>query len=133
MIELNMGTAPRPIRWLAKCTVLAIVVLTAGPTLAQDFAKPWVAPDEAREVINPVPATPENLEAGAGLFKDNCVLCHGTKGKGDGIWRCVSKKGHKNLVDSLSRPDRNCTKGVHSHRRLAGSSEETQGTASSQR
>ncbi len=33
---------------------------------------------------NPVPADQTSIERGAELFRINCVLCHGTEGKGDG-------------------------------------------------
>jgi mono/diheme cytochrome c family protein len=33
---------------------------------------------------NPVAADPTSITRGAELFKINCVLCHGTLGKGDG-------------------------------------------------
>jgi mono/diheme cytochrome c family protein len=46
--------------------------------------KPWVAPPDARAVKNPIPVTPEGLAAAEKLFKDNCVMCHGEKGQGDG-------------------------------------------------
>jgi mono/diheme cytochrome c family protein len=46
--------------------------------------KPWVAPADARKVKNPAPVTPESLTAAAKLFHDNCALCHGEKGRGDG-------------------------------------------------
>ena len=31
---------------------------------------------------SPIPVTPENLIAGAKLFRDNCAVCHGTRGAG---------------------------------------------------
>jgi mono/diheme cytochrome c family protein len=34
--------------------------------------------------LNPVAADQTSLERGAELFKINCVMCHGTEGKGDG-------------------------------------------------
>ena len=61
-----------------------MIALTAGSAAAQ-LKKPWNAPADAKAVKNPVPATPENLQAAAQIFKQQCVLCHGEKGKGDGI------------------------------------------------
>jgi mono/diheme cytochrome c family protein len=100
MTGLNKVTSPWLIRSLAICTVFAMFALTGGRAVAQDDYKPWVAPDEARKVKNPVPATPENLAAGAQIFKDNCVLCHGDKGKGDGIGAKGLKPTPANFTDS---------------------------------
>ncbi len=44
----------------------------------------WVAPASANALVNPVPATPDNIEAGSGLFAKYCKSCHGSGGKGDG-------------------------------------------------
>src|ERR1700722_10914038 len=92
--------SPWLLRAVAMVTISATFALTGGRLLAQDDYKPWVAPDDARKVKNPVPATPENLEAAAELFKDNCVLCHGEKGKGDGIAGRTSKIPPANFTDS---------------------------------
>ena len=74
--------------WLARalgiCAVLALSFAFAGRAAAADDYKPWVAPEDARKVKNPAPATPENLAAGEKVYHDNCVLCHGEKGAGDG-------------------------------------------------
>lgn len=76
--------------WFARTfgivAIFALIALAAGRVTADDApaTKPWVAPDDARKVKNPVPATPENLAAAAQLFTDNCLLCHGEKGMGDG-------------------------------------------------
>ena len=74
--------------WLASasgiCAVLALSFAFAGRAAAADDYKPWVAPEDARKVKNPTPATLENLAAGEQIFHDNCVLCHGEKGAGDG-------------------------------------------------
>lgn len=34
---------------------------------------------------NPVPATDESLAIGAGLFENNCQICHGADGKGGSL------------------------------------------------
>lgn len=67
------------------CAVLALSLASRGLAVSAENYKPWVAPDDARKVKNPVPATPENLAAGERVYRDNCVLCHGDKGAGDGI------------------------------------------------
>jgi mono/diheme cytochrome c family protein len=46
-------------------------------------------PKEAREAAaarrNPVPATPESVKKGAGLFAIYCTPCHGAGAKGNGL------------------------------------------------
>ena len=41
---------------------------------------------QAKSVVNPIPATPENIEAGRAMFygKGFCSSCHGLDGKGMG-------------------------------------------------
>lgn len=56
--------------------VLALLGLAA--------AKPWVAPDDAKKVKNPVKATPESIAAGKKIFDAVCFTCHGSKGDGKG-------------------------------------------------
>src|SRR5579862_3688645 len=46
--------------------------------------KPWVAPADARNVKTPVPVTLQGLAEATKLFQENCVICHGEKGQGDG-------------------------------------------------
>jgi mono/diheme cytochrome c family protein len=73
-------------RALAIGMVSAVIAFAIRPIAAQnppDY-KPWVAPDDARKVKNPLMPTPENLAAGEQTFMDNCALCHGEKGMGDG-------------------------------------------------
>lgn len=83
-----MGWNKENLHWLARISgifaVLALLVFSAGIAAAADEYKPWVAPDAARQVKNPVPATPQNLAAAAQTFTDNCAQCHGDEGKGDG-------------------------------------------------
>ena len=71
-----------------------------GGRLAAEDNTPWVAPDAARKVENPVPATPENSQAAEQLYKDNCILCHGDKGKGDGLASRTSQVPPANFTDA---------------------------------
>lgn len=99
------GTQNETFRWFMRaliiCTILAALASAGGRIAAQD-EKPWVAPDEATKVKNPYPPDPENLAAAEKLYKDNCVLCHGDKGKGDGIARRASAVPPTNFTDAKS-------------------------------
>jgi mono/diheme cytochrome c family protein len=67
---------------------------------AADDDKPWVAPEAARQVKNPVPVNPESLAAGSQLFHENCAPCHGETGKGDGDTGKIIKKKPANFTDA---------------------------------
>ena len=102
-----IGRSKRNLMWsvrtLSICTVFAILAFLAGRATAQEAKpelKPWVAPDDARKVKNPVPATQENLSAGEMTFRDNCVLCHGEKGVGDGPGAKTIKVKPANFTDA---------------------------------
>ena len=99
MIGQKKETASRLARTFG-ILAIAFLVLAAGRVSADDAPKPWVAPDDARKVKNPVPATPENLTAAAQLFSDNCVLCHGDKGEGDGPGAKTIKVKPANFTDA---------------------------------
>ncbi len=73
---------------------------------AADDDKPWVAPEEARQVKNPVPVNPESLAAGTQLFHENCAPCHGDTGKGDGDTGKIIKKKPANFTDEKFRDGR---------------------------
>ena len=92
--------------WLARaagaCLVLGICICTVGSAAAQEAAPPapWVAPDDAKKVKNPIPPTPETLADAEQLFTDNCVLCHGEKGMGDGPGAKTIKVKPANFTDA---------------------------------
>ena len=44
----------------------------------------WPAPEAAKKLKNPVPATEASLDAAKTIYLNNCVQCHGEQGKGDG-------------------------------------------------
>ena len=81
-----------------------LVFLASAAFVAQvaaaDDDKPWVAPEAARQVKNPIPVNPESLAAGSQLFHENCAPCHGETGKGDGDTGKIIKKKPANFTDA---------------------------------
>lgn len=45
----------------------------------------WVAPPSADKIVNPLKGDANAAARGQKLFKVMCVVCHGAKGKGDGV------------------------------------------------
>ncbi len=78
---------------LWKETLLLVTGLTFVSMYAnaveRDITVPRVPPDQiaaAKEMKNPLQATPENIAKGKAIFegKGTCFACHGLSGKGDG-------------------------------------------------
>jgi mono/diheme cytochrome c family protein len=99
MTEWNMGNSLRIARAIGIIAVFALLAMAVGRVSADDAPKPWVAPEEARKVKNPVPATQENLADAEELFQENCMLCHGEKGLGDGPGARTIKVKPANFTD----------------------------------
>jgi mono/diheme cytochrome c family protein len=79
---LRLRRAPGILAALVLLTPLGIRVAAAQQT---EENPPWLAPEDAKQVKNPVKRTPEGLTAAAQLFQENCALCHGKTGAGDGL------------------------------------------------
>jgi mono/diheme cytochrome c family protein len=81
--------------------VVIILGLSARVT-AQDESSntPWVAPDDAKKVKNPVKPTPEGLASAAHLYKLNCAGCHGAKGDGKGAAAEALPRKPANFTDA---------------------------------
>jgi len=45
----------------------------------------WKAPKEADDLVNPLSGDASAAKKGKKVFTQMCVICHGAKGKGDGI------------------------------------------------
>lgn len=102
MIRFNKRNFPSLTRTLSACLALGLGLFAAGRIAGQEAAAPpppWVAPDDAKKVKNPVPSTQETLAAAQMLFQDNCVLCHGEKGVGDGPGAKTIKVKPANFTD----------------------------------
>ena len=92
------------LQWLGALGTLALLaspafVARGAAAAAADDDKPWVAPDAAKQVKNPLPSNPENQAAGGQLYHENCAPCHGDTGKGDGDTGKIIKKKPANFTD----------------------------------
>ena len=91
-------------QWVARASgifmILALLGFATGIAAAVDDEKPWVAPDSAREVKNPVPVNAQSLAAGMETYHENCEPCHGDTGKGDGDTGKIIKKKPANFTDA---------------------------------
>ncbi len=72
----------RGVRKAVFVALLALIVLSV--VLALMRRSEWVVPEEAARRENPLMASPKDMEAARGLYKENCAECHGDSGKGDG-------------------------------------------------
>ena len=67
-------------------SITTIVVMTSLfmglNTHAQDK---WVAPASADEIVNPLKNDASATTNGKSTYKMLCIICHGAKGKGDGM------------------------------------------------
>lgn len=65
------------------------LMLLAGIVFISAFARvhttPWVAPESADAIKNPFANNEDATKKGKKLYNQLCSICHGDKGKGDGV------------------------------------------------
>jgi mono/diheme cytochrome c family protein len=64
-------------------TLLTFVLVLASPLVLAESSD-WKAPPTAVNRPNPVPANPATIAMGQKLYVNNCLICHGPSGRGDG-------------------------------------------------
>ncbi len=74
---------------------LAFVPATAWAQGPSDAS--WTAPERAAARPNPVPPTSDAIRRGRGIFQNNCTMCHGKAGHGDGTQASTLSKKPANL------------------------------------
>ena len=71
------------LRKLLFIALLALICVIVAYWLAQEN-KPWVVPEEYKNLKNPLRVSQSNLNAARDIYFDECVQCHGERGQGDG-------------------------------------------------
>lgn len=89
--------------------VIVISVSAFAFSVIQEKSKSndWKAPESANNVINPIKADDYSIAEGKKLFVKVCSVCHGDKGKGDGIGgiSLVPKPGNFTLGKTQGQTD----------------------------
>ncbi|UQD57024.1 c-type cytochrome [Flavobacterium sp. K5-23] len=67
------------------CITLLSVMCFLIVGFNEPIQKKWVAPSSADKIVNPLKNDKEASTSGKKLFNALCSVCHGIKGKGDGI------------------------------------------------
>jgi mono/diheme cytochrome c family protein len=80
----------KKIKYLAKSlSKLWILLIGLGILSAWEVnnvqSEKWVAPASADKIKNPLKGDEAAIKAGSVLYKQMCAICHGNKGKGDGM------------------------------------------------
>ncbi len=70
--------------FLPSMTAIAVMCLLFMGFLAYTQEK-WVAPASADNIVNPLKGEATATALGQKSYKMLCVVCHGAKGKGDGV------------------------------------------------
>ena len=61
----------------------------------------WKAPATAKSIANPLKSNSEATAEGKKLYSNMCAVCHGNKGRGDGIAGMTLKPRPSNLTQGL--------------------------------
>jgi mono/diheme cytochrome c family protein len=84
---------------IAATAAFAAAGAQGEPQAAPSPSGTLVIPDAEKSRKNPVPAVPEAVESGKGLFASQCAMCHGAKADGRGDLARQLKLSIPNLAD----------------------------------
>ncbi len=82
-----MATATKRNRTLPRAMFLLVLAIVAAAIVYSALNKApwsWPVPEEAKQLKNPLQATPPALKSAREVYVDKCAHCHGDAGKGDG-------------------------------------------------
>lgn len=67
-------------------TIFVVLLLVAATSAVYTIFHPgpWIVPEGAKQVPNPIKPSQADLPGARRLYDDKCAECHGDSGKGDG-------------------------------------------------
>src|SRR5713226_4841328 len=98
--SLTMNADTKPFLKFRKILFAGILVLICILLIYAVYEqnKPWVVPAGFKALKNPLQPSEFNLKGARELYLDDCIQCHGDRGKGDG----PEAKSHSPLPADLS-------------------------------
>jgi mono/diheme cytochrome c family protein len=81
--------------------IIGVFSISAVLLMSFSFSDPWKAPAAAKNISNPLTNNSDATAEGKKLYTNMCVVCHGNKGRGDGIAGMTLKPKPSNLTQSL--------------------------------
>jgi mono/diheme cytochrome c family protein len=92
---LGMGNRIFKIFCFSGLCVVMIILMSSNPP------ENWIAPESAKAIVNPLRSNETATSEGKKIYTNLCVVCHGNKGKGDGIAGMTLKPRPSNLAQPL--------------------------------
>jgi len=98
--EIAYRAAPFNVRPVWTLGALVVMGLVLGYVISNHLHEDPLTPQQA-SLNNPVPASAESIARGRVLFQNNCTICHGESGKGDGPAAATLQIPPANLYDHI--------------------------------
>jgi len=77
------------------------ILLSASLLVSFQPMEDWKAPKEADNLKNPLKGNSSAISEGQKLYNNMCMICHGNKGKGDGVAGMGLNPRPTNLTTSI--------------------------------
>jgi len=96
-----MTIMPRKKSPVTQTLFVTLLVAAAGSAVyAFLHPGPWIVPEAAKQVANPLKPSQVDLPVARKLYLDKCAECHGDAGKGDGPQGRMYDPQPKDLTDA---------------------------------
>jgi mono/diheme cytochrome c family protein len=100
-LSFFMTIMPRKKSPVTQTLFVTLLVVAAGSAVyAFLHPGPWIVPEAAKQVANPLKPSQVDLLVARKLYLDKCAECHGDTGKGDGPQGRMYDPQPKDLTDA---------------------------------